>query len=306
MQPDSQFGSVGRLPGTPAMTHGMARVYSHRERIMARFGSAQFAFPEFTGATRRLVLWNLGAYFALLVLGAFSVAKFTAVVFYLGLDPASFLSGLIWQPITYSFIHPSLGGAFFDLLSLWLLGGFVQSMHGSRWFSGLYATSVLGGAVATVLISLLGHRWPAFQPVAPITGCLAGVFGLLAAIGLLHGEMEFQFLFLVTIKAKYIAIIYALVALAQTFGSMRMFAFAQLGGALAAIVYIYYAPKRGVSFTLSEGWYGVRNRYYRWKRRRAASKFQVYMRKQGRTVRFDGRGHLIEEDDDHSDPKRWN
>ena len=273
---------------------------------MARFGSPQFAFPEFTGAVRRLVLWNLAAFFALLLINAFGVFDPIAILNHLGLYPANFLSGELWQPLTYSFLHPGLGGAFFDLLSLWLLGGFVQSLHGGRWFSGLYAASVLGAATVTVLLSLLGHRWTAFQPLGPITGCLGGIFGLLAAIGFLHGETEFQFLFLVTIKAKYIAIIYALVALAQTFGEQRMYAFAQLGGALAAFVYIHFAPRKGLFFSLSETWYGLRNRYYRWKRRRAASKFQVYMRKQGRTVRFDGRGHLIEEDDEHTDPKRWN
>jgi hypothetical protein len=64
------------------------------------------------------------------------------------------------------------------------------------------------------------------------------------------------------------------------------------------------APRRGVSFRISEGWYGLRNRYYRWKRRRAARKFEVYMRRQGRTVKFDGQGRLIDEDSD--DKKRWN
>jgi hypothetical protein len=60
-----------------------------------------------------------------------------------------------------------------------------------------------------------------------------------------------------------------------------------------------------VHFAFSEKWYAVRNRYYRWKRRRAARKFEVYMRKQGRTVRFDGRGRQID-DDDQDDKKRWN
>jgi hypothetical protein len=50
--------------------------------------------------------------------------------------------------------------------------------------------------------------------------------------------------------------------------------------------------------------YGVRNAWYRWKRRRAARKFEVYMRKQGRTVRLDSRGRQIDEDPD--DKSRWN
>jgi hypothetical protein len=106
------------------------------------------------------------------------------------------------------------------------------------------------------------------------------------------------------IKARYLVAIYALISIAMLFGQQRMYAFAQLGGALAGLVYVRMAPRRGASFLLSESWYGLRNRYYRWKRRRAARKFEVYMRSQGRTVKFDGQGRLIDEDAD--DKKRWN
>ena len=34
---------------------------------MPRIGSSPFAFPDFTGATRRLILINLGTFFALLL-----------------------------------------------------------------------------------------------------------------------------------------------------------------------------------------------------------------------------------------------
>ena len=57
-----------------------------------------------------------------------------------------------------------------------------------------------------------------------------------------------------------------------------------------------------MSFAVSERWYALRNTYYRWKRRRAARKFEVYMRSQGRTVHFDGSGRQIDDDD----KKRWN
>jgi len=83
-----------------------------------------------------------------------------------------------------------------------------------------------------------------------------------------------------------------------------MYAFAQLGGALAGLLFVHLAPRRGPSFVLSESWYGMRNRYYRWKRRRAARKFEVYMRSQGQTVRFDGNGKRIDGNSD--DKTRWN
>jgi hypothetical protein len=88
------------------------------------------------------------------------------------------------------------------------------------------------------------------------------------------------------------------------FGEQRIYAFSQLGGALAGLAYIRLAPRRGLSFGLSERWYGLRNGYYRWKRRRAARKFEVYMRSQGRNVRLDSKGRQI--DDDPNDKSRWN
>ena len=72
--------------------------------------------------------------------------------------------------------------------------------------------------------------------------------------------------------------------------------------ALAGLIFVRMAPRRGVNFLVSESWYGLRNRYYRWKRRKAARKFEVYMRKQGRTVHLDGQGRQIDDDD----KKRWN
>ena len=121
------------------------------------------------------------------------------------------------------------------------------------------------------------------------------------------GNYDLQFMLFplpIGIKARYLVVVYALISVAMLFGEQRMYAFAQLGGALAGLLWIRIAPRRGVSFVLSESWYGMRNRYYRWKRRRAARKFEVYMRRQGRTVRFDGQGRQI--DEDHDDKKRWN
>jgi membrane associated rhomboid family serine protease len=277
---------------------------------MPRFGSAQFAFPEFSGATRRLILLNLAAYFVLLLTTTARVVDPLAIMAHFGLYPPNFVVGQIWQPITYSLVHPSLLGTLFELLSLWFLGGLLESLHGGRWLDGLYVASVLGAAVTAVFIYVIGEGLGHPAPLLAIYGCMGGIFGLMTAIAVLHGDLQFQLFFVIGIKAKYLAVIYTLIALAETFSDQRIYAFAQLGGGLAAILYIRLSPRRGVSFRLSESWYGLRNKYYRWKRRRAASKFQVYMKKQGRTVRFDGHGRLINEDgedrNDHDDRKRWN
>jgi membrane associated rhomboid family serine protease len=274
---------------------------------MANFRSVQFSFPDFSGATRRIVVLNLVAFFVLLLVTQARLVDPVSVIAHFGLVPPNFVSGQIWQPLTYSLIHFFSLGTIFELLSLWFLCGFLESMHSARWLEGLYAVSILGAAATAVVIYAIGQAFGHPQPLVAITGCLGGIFGVLTAIALLHGDVQFQLMFIVGIKAKYLAIIYTLIALAQTFGDQRIYAFAQLGGALAALLYVRSAPRRGFAVGLSERWYGMRNQYYRWKRKRAASKFQVYMKKQGRTVRFDGQGRLLDEDDQkHDDRKRWN
>jgi len=275
---------------------------------MPRTGSSPFAFPDFRGATRRLILINLAAYFVLLVVWFASPFQFLRIGALLALDPFSFVHGAFWQPITYSFVHPGLWGTLFELLSLWFLAGFLEGFHPSNWVTGLYAASVLGTAAAALALYAMSSTLSPklFGAPIPLFGCFGGIFGLLAAIGLLYGDVQFMLFPLpIGIKARYLVVIYALIAIAMLFTQEQMYAFSQLGGALAGLVFVRMAPRQGVSFMLSESWYGMRNRYYRWKRRRAARKFEVYMKKQGRTVKFDGQGRLIDEDDPN-DKKRWN
>jgi membrane associated rhomboid family serine protease len=267
----------------------------------------QLGLPDFTGATRRIILWNLVAFFVYLLASSARLEGLVNLFEHLQLRPEMFLVGQIWQPFTYSLIHPNLMGTFFELISIWFLCGFLESIHSDRWVMSLYAISVLGSAITAILLYGIGSLSGFPPPLIPIYGCLGGIFGALVAIGVLHGDTEFLLLFIFNVKAKYIAIIYALLAFAATFGVYRLYAFAELGGGLAALLYVRFAPQRGLGFIVSERFYGLRNQYYRWKRKRAASKFQVYMKKQGRTVRFDGQGRPIDEDDSkHDDRKRWN
>jgi membrane associated rhomboid family serine protease len=270
---------------------------------MRRVGASPFSFPEFSGATRRLVLVNLCAFFALLL--AQSAFPHPAVPFdeLLGFLPGAFLHGFIWQPLTYSFVHPSIFGTLFELLSLWFLAGFLESLHASNWVMGLYAVSVLGTAAAATAIYAASGTLGYSLVVIPLYGCFGGIFGLLVPIGVLYGDMEFLLFFTIGIKARYMAALYALVSIAMLFGDLRMYAFAELGGALAGLLYLQLAPLRGVHFAFSERWYALRNNYYRWKRRRAARKFEVYMRSQGRTIHMDGKGKPF--DDDQDDKTRW-
>jgi membrane associated rhomboid family serine protease len=262
-------------------------------------------FPDFRGATRRLVLLNLAAFFIFLIISLAFPARVGHAIELLAFVPSAFLRGAIWQPFTYSLLQFGLLQTFLNLLCLWFFAGFLENYHTSSWVTGIYAISVLGtAATATAIFAaapMLGFR----TAMPQLTGCSGGIFGLLVAIGFLHGDVQFMLFPLpINVKARHLAAIFAVIYLAMVFGQQSVYAFAVLGGGLFCLLYIQLAPRRGLHFAFSEKWFGLRNRYYRWKRRRAARKFEVYMRSQGRTIHLDGHGRQI--DDDQDDKTRWN
>ncbi|RRA48416.1 rhomboid family intramembrane serine protease [Acidipila sp. EB88] len=258
--------------------------------------SGMLAFPEFRGFTRTLVIWNVGIYFGLLLLQLAAPAVAQHVVLLFSLTPVLVTHGYLWQLVSYCFLHAGLLGTALELLSLWFLGAFLEANHGSRWVGELFFASVLGAAIATVALAYATADSGGLN-VGALTGAFGGIFGLLIAFGVLYGEMQFTLFPLpVAMKAKYLVAVYILFALAQLFGQNRVYALGQLGGALAGYLYIKAAPRRGFTAATSQRYFNLRNDYYRWKRRNAAKKFEVYMRKQNRDVHFDSDGRYVDPD----------
>jgi membrane associated rhomboid family serine protease len=262
-------------------------------------------FPPFSGATRRLILWNLGVFFALAVLGL-AAGRFTELlVFHLALRPIAVTHGEIWQLVTYAFLNFGILNTAFALLTLWFIGSMLEGARGSRWLLELYFTSLIGGALLASALSFTGLLH--LSPLLPTSGPYAAIFGLLIAIAMLFGEQEFLLFFLIRIKAKYMVAIYILIDLAILLKSADNFqALVHLSGALAGFLYLRFVPRRGLASGVSERYFALRNGYYRAKRRRAARKFEVYMGKQGRKVQFDKDGRYVDPDAKR-DPtdKRW-
>jgi membrane associated rhomboid family serine protease len=273
---------------------------------MPRSGPISLSLPAFQGTTRKLILLNVATFFGLLLLRWLS-PQFEAILFsHLLLEPLAVAHGEVWQLVTYSFVEQGIIGILFGMLTLWFTGSLLEPSFGGRWLGELYLTSVIGGALLASAVSfthLLGLR-----PDVPATGAWAGIFGLLVAIAMIFGDQEFLLWFVLRIKAKYMVAIYILIAIAMLLKQADSFgALLQLSGALFGALYVKFAPRRGIAFGFSERYFGIRNNYYRWKRRRAARKFEVYMRKQNREVHFDKDGRYVDPDELRKNPndKRW-
>jgi membrane associated rhomboid family serine protease len=273
---------------------------------MPRSGPISLSLPAFAGVTRKLILANVAAFFAILLLRWLSPHLESVLRGHLILAPNAVIRGEVWQLFTYSFVDDSLIRTLFAMLTLWFTGSLLEPSFGGRWLGELYFTSVIGGAILASAISFT-HVF-GLRPDAATAGCWSGIFGLLVAIAMIFGDQEFLLWFLVRLKAKYMVAIYILIAVALLLKQADSFgALLQLSGALCGFLYLKFAPRKGFAFGLSESFFGVRNNYYRWKRRRAARKFEVYMRKQNREVHFDKDGRYVDPDELRKDPndKRW-
>jgi membrane associated rhomboid family serine protease len=272
---------------------------------MPRSSPTTLALPPFGGATRKLVLLNVGVFFALAVVGWVAPSLSSQLVNHLVLEPLAVIRGEIWQLATYSVVDQGILSIAFSMLTLWFTGALLEGAYGRRWLAELYWSSVIGGAIIATAFSFT--RIFGLRPDVAAGTAWAGVFGLLVAIGVLFGDQEFYLWFLVRIKAKYLVAIYILINIAVLLKQADSFgALLQLSGGLCGFLFVRFAPRRGFVFGTSERFYGLRNSYYRWKRRRAARKFEVYMRKQNREVHFDKDGRYIDPDERRNpNDRKW-
>jgi membrane associated rhomboid family serine protease len=271
-----------------------------------RTGFSAMSFPSFRGATSQLVLANVAVFFLLLLL-EFAAPRMALIIFsYFSLTPAFLLHGWIWQLVTYSFLNTGVLHVAFNMLTLWFIGSYLETSKGSRWLLEIYFLCAIGGALAGSVLSFT--RVFHSSPLSNASSADGALFGLLAAFAALFGDLEmYMFPLPVAIKAKYLVIVYMLIEVALLLsGGPPLAYFVILSGALIGFLFARRAPRRGMSMAFSEGLYSFRNNYYRWRRRQAARKFEVYMRKQNRDVRFDSEGRYIDPDEKR-DPndRRW-
>lgn len=257
------------------------------------------SLPPFTRAVTWLLGINTGVFLLMELLGMARVPIVGPIFDYFSLTPVLVIRhGFVWQLLTYSFLHIGFMHWFGNMLGLWMFGSSFEGAWGTRRFLELYFIGVVGAAVTTVALSyahILGN------PIQPTVGASGGVFAILIAFGMLFGDNEIMMIpFPFLIKAKYFVGILVVVTLALAMSGGGNVAYvAHLGGLFFGYLYVKRGLKPAlVNVGLSERYFGLRNSYYRWKRRRAAKKFEVYMRQHDRDVHFDEHGNYVPPEDE--------
>lgn len=213
-------------------------------------GGGGFALPTVTPMVKRLI-WVLAVCFFVQTIVEFLLNN-PAPTLWLGLSLPMVLERFAyWQFVTYGFLHGDLLHLIFNLLGLWMFGGDVERLLGSRGFLRYLLICVAGGGLVYILVAL----WT--QSPAPVVGVSAGILGLVVAFAVFFPDREmFLFPLPFPIKARTIALIFgamdlysAIVTTSRggTVGSGgRVTAFtAHLGGMLIGLLYLQLFVRRG-------------------------------------------------------------
>jgi len=156
------------------------------------------------------------------------------IIYMLGLRPA-LIFVQPWTVITYMFLHAGISHLFWNMLALYFFGPRLEARIGGRRFIGLYLTSGIAGAVASLV-----------TPYALIIGASGAVFGVM--LGYAHyWPREPIYLFLVLrLEARWLVLLMTGIALwGGLSGSGSGIAnFAHLGGFAGGFLYLRWMELR--------------------------------------------------------------
>jgi len=141
---------------------------------------------------------------------------------------------LIWQLVTYLFLHGGFFHIFFNLLALWFFGVELENVWGTRRFLTYYFLCGVGAGLSNLFLT------PLFATPAPTIGASGAIYGVLLAFGILFPDAPVFIYFLFPIKAKYfVAIFIAIELFYGVTGTQAGVAhFAHLGGAFVGFIYL--------------------------------------------------------------------
>lgn len=161
-----------------------------------------------------------------------------------GLSGRGLSHGMVWQLITYQFLHANLFHILANMFGLWFAGRVLENLMGAGRFLAFYlACGVAGGLLQILLI-----------PGPVLIGASGAVCGVVAAFSALYPELQITallfFVLPIRMRAKWLGrlIVIVSILLIVTGIGGNIGNAAHLGGALAGYAYVRFG--RGPRFRI--------------------------------------------------------
>lgn len=237
-----------------------------------------FGMMPATPRTLKKLLWaNAIVWFFFAMALAAGFVPVMVLFRWLSLTPSSFLSGALWQPVSYMFLHDpgGLWHVLLNLFALWMFGGTLAREWGGRRFMHFYLICGVGAGLADVAFRTLTGS----ASVATV-GASGAVLAVVTAFAVKYPRTPILISFILPVPAWILAVAYGAINL---LGAVQDFA---AGGNptgtaftvhLAGMALGYYFVRRRAGLPNLPSW-NIEARFRQWRLRQARRKFEVYMK----------------------------
>jgi membrane associated rhomboid family serine protease len=211
------------------------------------FGGGGYGRPQIriggplTPTVKMLLLVN-GLIFVLIAIPSLTDQGENALNFlllYLGMTPTIFWSQFtLWMPFTYMFVHVSFMHILFNMFALWMFGGDVEKVFGTRRFLIFYFICGIG---AGLFVGVVNPGLP-----IPTIGASGAIYAIILAYGLFFPDRTIYLYFILPVKVKYFVLVMGALVFLSAMASSNdgISHYAHLGGLVIGFLYIRW---RGIS-----------------------------------------------------------
>jgi membrane associated rhomboid family serine protease len=191
-------------------------------------------------ATQMLLIANVAVFLLQMTTGAPLVAWFALW------PPGTAISPLPtfepWQLVTYSFLHGGIAHIFFNMFALYMFGGDIERLFGTRFFLAYYFVSVIAAGICHLVVT----SWMG-ATIYPTVGASGGIYGLLLAFAVYFPHRQVLLIFPpIPMPARVFVAVFALIELGfgVTGTQSGVAHFAHLGGMAGGWLMIEYRRRR--------------------------------------------------------------
>ena len=139
---------------------------------------------------------------------------------------------MIWQPLTYMFIHGDFFHVLMNMFVLWMFGSELESIWGRREFLKFYFITGIGSGLIWLLFNLNSN--------AVLIGASGAIYGILLAYGLMFPNRKVLIYFLFPVKVKYFVIFLGLMAFVSSlsYSGSNISHLTHLSGMMIGFIYL--------------------------------------------------------------------
>jgi len=210
-----------------------------RYQFQSEHGNVSFKPKIFTEAIKVLIWINIG----LFILKALSASQVDLARLF-GLSPST-IWPMIWQPVTYMFIHGDILHVLINMFVLWMFGSEMESVWGRTEFLRYYFLTGIGSGLIWIVFNLT-------QPFSVLIGASGAIYGILLAYGMMFPNRTVYLYFLVPIKVKWFVIFLGVIAFISSFNNYSNISHVtHLSGMVIGFIYLrYYRRWKDMKFSI--------------------------------------------------------